>query len=162
MGRSAPYETASAEDYEGKEGLNTPSMSLRTPAKTSLKPALDLETKDLLQNIEHVLHATNNEAKPPPILNEHTIRMTNEPSAAHESHAQAAAKANAEGFQSPIQIMRAKKRRRVEREREKIQAVKLDANSISINKPQTHSANRHHTHAVYINGKMLLEMPACH
>ena len=125
----APYETASVEDYEGKEGLNTPSISLRTPAKTSLKPALDLETKDLLQNIEHVLHATNNEAKPPPILNEHTIRMTNEPSAAHESHAQAAAKANAEGFQSPIQIMRAKKRRRVEREREKIQAVKLDANS---------------------------------
>ena len=141
---------------------NTPSMSLRNPANTSLKPALDLETKDLMQNIEQVLYATNNEAKPPPILNENAIRMTNEPSAAHESHAQAAAKANAEGFQSPIQIMRAKKRRRIEREREKIQAVKLDANSRFRSTKPINPFSKSHIHAVYINGKMLLEMPACH
>ena len=99
------------------------------PLKSLLVAATGIDRRQTIYNFENVLQAMNNQTDPPPILSEDVVRMTNEPSAAHDSHAEAAKKANANGFQSPMQIMRAKKRRRVEREKEKVQTVKLDAAS---------------------------------
>jgi hypothetical protein len=93
----------------------------------AMSPAASIDRKHTIQNFENLLYVMNNQTEPPPILPENVVRMTNEPSDAHDSHAEAAKKANAHSFQSPMQIMRAKKKRRLEREKEKIQTVKLDS-----------------------------------
>ena len=90
----APYNTLDAVEDNIKandNGKQKASMGGgELPLKSLLVAATGIDRRQTIYNFENVLQAMNNQTDPPPILSEDVVRMTNEPSAAHDSHAEAA------------------------------------------------------------------------